>query len=136
LGRRHSDERSESFHSSYGSEGGRGAAEQMRAAARRQHNRSPKPRPRRMGMQQRYSADFELVGGGQDAMSPEEVVSPRQRQRPEVGSTPSLYTIFQNILQVQYTCTCTCIWMYNYLRDAICFTYVWGEGSRGGMREI
>ena len=99
LSRRHSDERSDSFHSSYSSEGagGRGA-EQMRAAAQRR--RSPKPRPRRIGMQ-RYPADFEVVGGGgQDVMSPEEVVSPGQRQRAEIGSTPSLYTIFQNILQV------------------------------------
>ena len=97
LGRRHSDERSDSFHSSYSSEGGRGA-EQMRAAAQRR--RSPKPRPRRIGMQ-RYPADFEVVGGGggQDVMSPEEVVSPGQRQRAEIGSTPSLYAIFQNILQ-------------------------------------
>ena len=70
----------------------------MRAAARRQHNRSPKPRPRKIAQVQRYS-DFEVIDG-QDVASLEEMSSPRQRQRPEVGSTPSLYTIFQNILQV------------------------------------
>ena len=97
LARRHSDEQSDSFHSSYSSEGGR-SVEQMRAAARRQHNRSPKPRPRKIAQVQRCS-DFEVIDS-QDVLSPEEVTSPRQRQRPEVGSTPSLYTIFQNILLV------------------------------------
>ena len=97
LARRHSDEQSDSFNSSYSSEGGRGM-EQMRAAVRRQHNRSPKPRPRKIAQVQRFS-DFEVIDG-QDLLSPEVVTSPRQRQRPEVGSTPSLYTIFQNILQV------------------------------------
>ena len=97
LARCHSDERSDSFSSTYSSEGGR-SVEQMRAAARRQHNRSPKPRPRKIAQVQRYS-DFEVIDG-QDVLSPEELVSPRQRQRPEVGSTPTLYTIFQNILQV------------------------------------
>ena len=69
---------------------------------RRNQNRSPKPRPRKIAQVERFS-DFEVVD---DGSSVEQVASPKQRQRPEVGSTPTLYTIFQRILQVCVLCVC------------------------------
>ena len=88
LARRHSDEQEMFGSSSYSSDPSR---------MKKPHNRSPKPRPRKFAQVQRYS-DFEVVD---DVLSIEQVMSPKQRQRPEVGSSPTLYTIFQKILEVQ-----------------------------------
>ena len=98
MARRHSDERSDSFGSLYS------GSDQSRAVVRRQYNRSPKPRPRKIAQVQRFS-DFEVID---DESLIEQLASPKQRQRTEVGSTPSLYTIFQNILEVLCTDMCVC----------------------------
>lgn len=92
----------------------------MRAAARRQFNRSPKlPRPRKNAQVQRHS-EFELFDGN-DLSSVEEMTSPKLRQRPEVGSTPSLYTIFQNILEVHVHLIICSLWTC---------VQILGEGTR------